>query len=1021
MSRIPAACWLLLLLCLSVPAHGRDAAPVRPLDLSDLGAPAFANFSARDGLPYTVIVGVVTDRDGFVWAATPIGVFRYDGRRWSGSDDPAMAHSVDTLFVDHQGTLWAGFRNDGLARYDGHRWHAENLRTGLPSQQIRRFTETVDARGARTLWAVTWDKGLLRHRDGRWIADAGNPSLPRGAILSMAQTQQLGGHPRQWAGTGTAGLWYRDEGARDWQRWLSEGIDSTQIEYLLPVERDGHEELWATVFGLGLLRISDAGERRWTRGDGSLPTAELYDLAATPLPGGERAIWVSSRSGLLRIRDGGTHDGSVQVFDRRHGLPSDAIRGLDAWRSPDGKAVLWLATEAGVSRTIPGASAWTTASLLGSRSIGVFGVLVEPDGHGGERLWVGSSDDGLALFQDGRWHRYTHDNGSLPGTSVEMIVATIAADGTRTHWIGSGGGQLLRVRLRDDGAPVFETIATPWRKATGEGLRDTLVRNFHGHAEQWIATRQSGIWRWRDGHWTSFRPAAARGQWGAGRLLETRDADGGSWLWASTNQGLARFDGTRWELFGRDAGIPDDFLIGLDQLPDPQGRTVLWAGSSGSGIVRVDVTDPRHPRVLANDLPPAPDATAYGALADSAGRVYICTNSGVQQLTPRKDGRWESRVFNRRDGMVHDECNTNAQFIDAHDRFWTGTLGGLTVYDPGREAHDTQPKPLRLTGLRVDGKPQAGPVLRVPAHATTVEVEFALLSWTRESESRFRTWLVGLEEAPGEWSPQATRSYSALPPGDYTLRIEARDHAGNRSTPIELPIEVAAQWWQHRWTAAAAVLALVLLGYTASLARTRVLRAQRSQLEQRVAARTAELDAANARLVELSYRDALTGLANRRRLLERLERLPVDSAPGTATALVFVDVDHFKDYNDRFGHQAGDEALRSVATLLLRCAPDDALVARYGGEEFACLLPGTGTAVAAALAERMRVAVEACEIASPGVAGTRKVTISAGVVSARVATIEQANRLLHDADLALYQAKRDGRNRVRTQDDATQG
>jgi ligand-binding sensor domain-containing protein len=605
MFRIPAAGWLLLLLCLSVPALGQDAVPARPLELSDLGAPAFTNFSARDGLPYTVVVGVATDREGFVWAATPRGVFRYNGRRWTGSDDPAMAHSVDDLFLDHEGTLWAGFRNNGLARYAGRRWHVEDLGTGLPSEQIRRFTETVDAHGARTLWAATWNKGLLRRQDGRWISDEGNASLPRGAILSMAQTLRLGGHLRQWAGTGTAGLWYRDEGERDWRRWHADGIDSAQIEFLLPVERGDREELWVSVFGLGLLRLSDAGERRWTRANGSLPTAELYDLAATALPGGERTIWVSSRSGLLRVHDGGSNDGSVQVFDRRHGLLSDVIRSLDAWRSPGGKDVLWLATEAGVSRTIPGNSAWSTASLMGARSIGVFGVLVEPDGHGGERLWVGSSDEGLALYQDGRWHRHSRGHGSLPADSIEMIVATTAADGTRTHWIGSGG-ELLRVHMGEGGEPVFEPIATPWRKATGEGVRDTLVRTFDGRAEQWVATRQTGIWRLRDGHWTGFRPAAARGQWGAGRLLEQRDADGRSWLWASTNQGLARFDGEHWDLFGREAGMPDELLVGLNLLPDPQGRAVLWTGSSSAGIVRIDVSDPRHPRVLATTCHPRP-------------------------------------------------------------------------------------------------------------------------------------------------------------------------------------------------------------------------------------------------------------------------------------------------------------------------------------------------------------------------------------------------------------------------------
>jgi diguanylate cyclase (GGDEF)-like protein len=994
------------------PSRPPDAAATRPLDLADLGAPAFTNFSARDGLPYAVATAVATDRDGFAWAATPAGVYRYDGRRWAASDDPAMAHSADALHVDARGTLWVGFRGAGLARYDGARWHVENVATGLPTQQIRRFAETEGDDGERTLYALTWDQGLLVRRDGRWQADAGNASLPRGAILSMAQTRTLGGKRRQWVGTGTEGLWYRDEGTRDWRRWHLAHVDGAQVEFLLATERSGHEELWLSVFGLGLVRLSDAGERRWTRASGELPTAELYDIAATPLPGGDHALWIASRSGLLRL-----HHGRIQVFDRSHGLGSDVVRGIGAWRSPGGRSVLWLATESGVSRTIPGASAWTTASLMGAHSIGVFGVLVEPDGHGGERLWVGASDDGLAIREDGAWRHYTAADGSLPGPSVGMLVATTAADGTRTHWVGSGNGELLRVRREPHGGRAFERVPTPWPKTTGEGLRDTLVRSVDGHEEQWVATRQAGIWRWRDGRWTAFRPAAAHGQWGAGRLLEQVDARGRSWLWANTNQGLARFDGERWELFGRDAGVPDDLLIGLQLLPDAQGRPVLWMGSSSAGIVRVDVSDPMRPRVLRNDLPPAPDPTTYGALRDSRGRIYICTNSGVQQLAPKAGGGWTSRVFNRADGLVHDECNTNAQLVDAHDRFWTGTLGGLAVYDPDARTADTQPKPLRVTALRIDGRPQPGNALRVPVGAKTAEVEFALLSWTQESGSRFRTTLLGFDDAPGEWTTQNTRNLGALPPGDYVLRIEASDYAGNRSVPVELAVTVEAHWWQQALARIAAVLALVLLGYGAAYARTRMLRAQRRVLERHVAMRTAELDAANTRLTELSYRDALTGLGNRRRLIEGLEALAAECAQGAGapTALVFLDVDHFKDFNDRHGHLAGDAALRTVADTLLRCAPEGALVARHGGEEFACLLPRTDAQAAAEVAGRMLRGVEAQAVPLPGGKASAGVTISAGVASADLARTD-TDSLLQDADAALYRAKRDGRNRVRFPD-----
>ncbi len=1006
--------------------HTSAASETRPLNLLDLGAPTFTNFSARDGLPDAVTVAVATDRDGFVWAASPAGVFPYDGHRWVGSDDPTMAHPVDSVRVDRGGTLWAAFRSDGLARYDGRRWHVENISTGLPSQQVRRFAETLDAGGGSTLWAVTWDKGLMVRRNGHWQGDPDNNGLPHGPILSMAQTLRLDGHRRQWVGTGSQGLWYRDDGTKGWRQWHAEGLDSSQVEYLLATEYQGREELWVSVFGDGLWRLSGDGLKRWSKEGGELPTNELYDMAVRPLPSGDRAIWISSRSGLLRV-----HDDHVQIFDRRYGLPSNVIRGLNVWHSPGGEDVIWLATESGVSRTVLGGNAWTTASLMGAGSIGVFGVLLEPDDQGGERLWVGASDDGLALYTHDSWHRFTAADGSLPAPSVSMVVATQARDGTRTRWVGLRGGELLRVRMRDADTPVFEPVLTPWPKDAGEAPLDTLVRTIDGAEEQWVATRQSGIYRLRNGQWTAFRAAGVVDQWRVIKLQQQIDRKGRQWLWASTDQGLARFDGQKWDLFARSAGLPDADLMSLSLLNDADGSPILWIGTSSTGITRVDVSDPSHPRPLQDTLPPAPDASAYGALRDSTGRIYICTNNGVQQLVPASRG-YNARVFTRKDGMVHDECNTNAQFIDAHDRYWAGTLGGLTVYDPRGASQDTQPKPLRITQVSIDGKqidsmPEqttsgdhgmaSVPALQVGAGVKNIDVEFALLSWSREGESRFRTQLIGYEDKPGEWTAQPSRTFNSLPPGDYRLRVEARDHAGNISRTIDLPIMVAAHWWQRWWAIALAALVVLLLGYVMALLRMRGLQARRRSLERRVAERTAELDAANARLLELSYHDALTGLANRRSLLERLDQPP--PTDGTRTALILVDVDHFKAYNDRFGHPAGDEALRGVASRMLLCAPAEALVARYGGEEFACLLPATDIAIAVTLAEGFREAVAACDIDVPGTAQTMRVTISAGVASAVLANREDAHRMLRDADMALYQAKRDGRNRVCVRDEFT--
>jgi diguanylate cyclase (GGDEF)-like protein len=169
----------------------------------------------------------------------------------------------------------------------------------------------------------------------------------------------------------------------------------------------------------------------------------------------------------------------------------------------------------------------------------------------------------------------------------------------------------------------------------------------------------------------------------------------------------------------------------------------------------------------------------------------------------------------------------------------------------------------------------------------------------------------------------------------------------------------------------------------------------------------AQLRDAYARVEELSRTDELTGVANRRCFDEWLRQCL--AAPGTV-ALLMVDVDHFKDYNDSHGHVAGDACLQEIASLLAYLlAGTPARLARYGGEEFAVILPGEDGPGAAALGERMRAAVRARAL--PHLSGSGKlVSISVGAAAANGGS---PAALLEAADTALYAAKHAGRDRVR--------
>jgi diguanylate cyclase (GGDEF)-like protein len=181
----------------------------------------------------------------------------------------------------------------------------------------------------------------------------------------------------------------------------------------------------------------------------------------------------------------------------------------------------------------------------------------------------------------------------------------------------------------------------------------------------------------------------------------------------------------------------------------------------------------------------------------------------------------------------------------------------------------------------------------------------------------------------------------------------------------------------------------------------------------KLAGREEELQIANQHLEEMASLDGLSGLANRRGFDRELERgWKNASEHGKPIALMMIDIDHFKLFNDRYGHVAGDTCLRAVGeTLSLVTLEEAVLVARYGGEEFALLLPGLDIERATALADEARKAIEDLQI-NHSESPCGHVTISIGVESVVPEKFQTSADLVEAADTALYDAKRRGRNNV---------
>ncbi len=314
------------------------------------------------------------------------------------------------------------------------------------------------------------------------------------------------------------------------------------------------------------------------------------------------------------------------------------------------------------------------------------------------------------------------------------------------------------------------------------------------------------------------------------------------------------------------------------------------------------------------------------------------------------------------------------------------------------------PPPLKI--LVAEDDPDVADLLRAlleeAGHAVVVATD-GLVAWEHIQKAHVPLVLTDWT-MPGLEGPELCRRIRRLEgrPYTYVMLLTARTSSPERIEGLRAGADdfLIKPLDRHELIARVEIARRILTMQADILART--------DQAERLAS---ELQFQNERLSELAWTDGLTGLCNRRRFLEALEAgLSLSARRGLPLSVALLDVDHFKNYNDDFGHQAGDEVLRQLATILRNAVRAHDLVGRYGGEEFLILLPDTDQTAAVVLADRLRLAIDSHTWP------LRHVTASLGVSTASLST-RDASRLVHNADEALYRSKRRGRNRVTHHDD----
>jgi len=952
------------------------------------GAPSLANeralqdlyrdhWTTRDGLPHNSINAIAQTPEGYLWFATWEGLVRYNGQSFTQFDRRQIPVLQDgalrALHVDARGRLVAGGARGSLVRQDGEGgWEPlpsvpvmVTMIHGGPDGGLWVGTETagvvhVPADGTAQVLEPPADDPVGSNFDiavdaqGRhWSAHAGGLRRVDGDGLRRAEVIGLPDGPiTALASDGTRlvagsarGVYVADGVAEALVfKALDPALDNVSISRLLP---DGHGGLWIGTLTDGLMRWTPRGLERLGVGP-DRPTSRIVSLFIDR----EDNLWVGTNSGLFRFTDA-----PFSSIVRQHGLPDDYVRSVLA--RDDGSVLI------GTAQGLASSRADGTVTRLGAGTTLAEASVLSLADAGAGRVWVGTYDDGALLWDGERVVSRLDTANGLPANEVRALVT----DGDAL-WLGTSRG-LVRWA---DGA------VQRWTEAQGLPTNFVIALHRDARGRLWVGTGLGAVIVEN----ARLRPIDLRAHEDAEYafgFLEDRQRGA---MWIASDRGLLRFDtdGRPTGAVGLAAGLPYEKVFGL--LLDPEGQ--LWA-SGNRGILRIDM-----------------------------GRVNAVADGKALPLDVER--------FTEADGMASAQCNGGSQPVVALDRDgrrWFATSVGATHVDPADlQRHTRHAPPVVIESVIADGRAlplNAKAELVLPAGARRLELRYAGLGFVLPERLRYRHRLDGFDSDWVERGSETFVEYTRLPPGRYAFLVEAAHPRGAwGQSRARVVIEVPPLWWQRTlvvWSFAIAALlgAGLLLRW-----RLHRLAANERHLAQLVDERTLEIEQQKARLrhqaeefARQAREDALTGISNRRAFDEALSREFARAKRNDAPlSIAIVDLDHFKQVNDRFSHAVGDVVLKRVAARLKADSRGFDVVARWGGEEFALLLPETTLEAALATGERLRQGVMAIDFSD--IDPTLGITASFGMAEA--AGADTHHRLLLQADEALYRAKANGRNRV---------
>jgi len=731
-------------------------------------------WGADEGLPQSSIIAMVQTRDGYLWLGTLNGLVRFDGIRFTVFDEsntPGLESSrIVSLFEDSHGNLWIGTETAGAAV--ARNGKVTSLNIGRNRTEGRLISACEDATGA--VWLYTRDGDLARFQQETNIWNMG-ASQCRALIAEKSGMV--------WVGTDHGLVALNPNSKLDHNALPAEQAKFVgQLNFLLASKSGGY---WRMADGVIQKWISnqvecDFGPYRW---DSTKITAACEDRDGNLIVGtlGKGLFWFDA-------------EGKATCISTNEGLSNNHILSLRADR--DGS--LWVGTDGGGLNRVK----HQVFEPL-EESMGLNVQSISEDQSNG--IWFSTST--IRNSRIDHWKDGNLKSAQCDFCPINLLdLRAILVDRKQNVWAATLGFGLLHSQNG-----LFQQFSprsiNPFVSALYEDSKGNL----------WLGT-QGGLSRWNGKEWKTYTTADGLSADMVRAIAETPDGS----LWIGTERGgLNRLFNDKFTCYCQTNQFPSDNISSL--YADTNG--VVWVGTFGSGLIRFQEGKWKT-CTTANGL------AANGIdwlIEDGQGCLWIGSNRGVMRVNKKELDDFARgnidfvpcRVFGHRDGLPSTECSMGSQpgALRAHDgKLWFTTIKGLASVDPTQFQSNTNPPPVIIESVLLDGRKQNTGGLReappstivVPPGKELLEIQYTSINLDGPDRGHFRYWM---EKHETGWTDALNRRvalYPKLPPGHYTFHVTACNDDGQwNPVGTSLSVVVLPPFWRTWWFISSSIAFLI--------------------------------------------------------------------------------------------------------------------------------------------------------------------------------------------------------------------